>query len=155
MQACSQITQARCPKLKNKWWIISIIVNWSPPSAPNLFTVTSVSFYWVKLLKDWWELLWTTMSGWIWIDLKFIILHICQILPSSGKLHPPNIQVFFIFYLVYRKGLIQGVVHDPTAYLFGGVAGHAGIFSTADDLVKYMQVHLNKGVTRSGKRVYN
>lgn len=47
------------------------------------------------------------------------------------------------------------MVHDPTAYLFGGVAGHAGVFSVADDLVKYMQVHLNKGVTKSGKRVYN
>lgn len=45
-------------------------------------------------------------------------------------------------------------MHDPTAYLFGGVAGHAGVFSVADDLVKYMQVHLNKGLTASGKRVY-
>lgn len=58
-------------------------------------------------------------------------------------------------YLAFRKGLIRGQVHDPTAYLFGGVAGHAGLFSIADDLVKYMQVHLNKGLTKSGKRVYN
>lgn len=58
-------------------------------------------------------------------------------------------------YLAFRKGLIRGQVHDPTAYLFDGVAGHAGIFSVADDLVKYMQVHLNKGLTKTGKRVYN
>lgn len=45
-------------------------------------------------------------------------------------------------------------MHDPTAYLFKGVAGHAGVFSVAEDLVKYMQVHLNKGLTGSGKRVY-
>ena len=46
-------------------------------------------------------------------------------------------------------------MHDPTAWAFGGVAGHAGVFSVAEDLVKYMQVHLNGGVTKSGKRVYN
>ena len=57
--------------------------------------------------------------------------------------------------LEFRRQVIRGEVHDPTAYLFGGVAGHAGIFSVADDLVSYMQVHLNKGLTRSGKRVYN
>lgn len=33
--------------------------------------------------------------------------------------------------------MLRGVVHDPTARRMGGVAGHAGVFSTADDLVKY------------------
>ncbi len=32
---------------------------------------------------------------------------------------------------------MKGEVHDPRAYLLGGVAGHAGLFSTAGDLVKY------------------
>ncbi len=31
----------------------------------------------------------------------------------------------------FRKYLIHGEVHDPTAFSFGGVAGHAGFFSTA------------------------
>jgi uncharacterized protein YbbC (DUF1343 family)/CubicO group peptidase (beta-lactamase class C family) len=35
--------------------------------------------------------------------------------------------------------LLRGVVHDPTARRMGGVAGHAGLFSTADDLSKYAQ----------------
>jgi uncharacterized protein YbbC (DUF1343 family)/CubicO group peptidase (beta-lactamase class C family) len=35
--------------------------------------------------------------------------------------------------------LMRGVVHDPTARRMGGVAGHAGVFSTADDLAKYAQ----------------
>ena len=70
------------------------------------------------------------------------------------KLLQLNIPVHVWFILGFRRKLIRGVVHDPTAYLFGGVAGHAGIFSVADDLVKYMQVHLNKGLTASGKRVY-
>ncbi len=38
-----------------------------------------------------------------------------------------------------------GGVHDPSAYLMGGVAGHAGLFSSADDLSKFAQMLLNKG----------
>ncbi len=71
------------------------------------------------------------------------------------KIAPTEYSGKVLSYLAFRKGLIRGEVHDPTAYLFGGVAGHAGVFAIADDLVKYMQVHLNKGVTSSGKRVYN
>ncbi len=36
-------------------------------------------------------------------------------------------------------------VHDPRSYRLGGVAGHAGLFSTADDLARYCQMLLNKG----------
>ncbi len=38
-----------------------------------------------------------------------------------------------------------GEVHDPRAFLLGGVAGHAGLFSTADDLAIYCQMMLNGG----------
>src|ERR1039458_4222306 len=41
--------------------------------------------------------------------------------------------------------MLRGVVHDPTARRMGGVAGHAGLFSTADDLAKFAQVLLNGG----------
>ena len=33
--------------------------------------------------------------------------------------------------------MLRGTVHDPTARRMGGVAGHAGVFSTADDLAKF------------------
>ena len=46
---------------------------------------------------------------------------------------------------LFRKAKLQGYVHDPTAALLGGVAGHAGIFSTAEDLAKMMQMYLNGG----------
>jgi CubicO group peptidase (beta-lactamase class C family) len=36
-----------------------------------------------------------------------------------------------------RGGLLRGIVHDKRAYLMGGVAGHAGIFTTARDLGKF------------------
>ncbi len=45
-----------------------------------------------------------------------------------------------------RTGLmLRGVVHDPTARAMGGVAGHAGVFSTADDTAKFAQAMLNGG----------
>lgn len=43
---------------------------------------------------------------------------------------------------------LRGEVHDPTAYRMGGVAGHAGLFSTADDLAVYCQMILNGGSYR-------
>src|SRR6516165_2952352 len=39
--------------------------------------------------------------------------------------------------------LLRGTVHDPTARRMGGVAGHAGLFSTADDLALFAQGLLN------------
>jgi len=39
----------------------------------------------------------------------------------------------------------RGVVHDPTARNMGGVAGHAGLFSTASDLARYAQMWLDMG----------
>jgi uncharacterized protein YbbC (DUF1343 family)/CubicO group peptidase (beta-lactamase class C family) len=46
----------------------------------------------------------------------------------------------------YRDGsIIAGDVHDPRAHLLGGVAGHAGLFSTADDLARYAQMILGEG----------
>ena len=40
---------------------------------------------------------------------------------------------------------MRGEVHDPRAYRLGGVAGHAGLCSTAGDLVRYGQMMLSKG----------
>ena len=40
---------------------------------------------------------------------------------------------------------MRGEVHDPRAYEMGGIAGHAGLFSTADDLAIFCQMILNKG----------
>lgn len=45
----------------------------------------------------------------------------------------------------FRKVLLQGYVHDQGAAMAGGVAGHAGLFATANDLAIYGQLLLNKG----------
>ncbi len=45
----------------------------------------------------------------------------------------------------WRNRLLIGEVHDETASLLGGVAGHAGLFSTVNDLAKVLQMLLQKG----------
>jgi len=40
---------------------------------------------------------------------------------------------------------LRGVVHDPLARLQGGISGNAGLFSMADDLVRYARMMLNRG----------
>jgi len=47
--------------------------------------------------------------------------------------------------IFFRNQVIKGYVHDPTAAMMGGIAGHAGIFSNANDLAKLMQMYLQKG----------
>jgi len=51
-----------------------------------------------------------------------------------------------------EKKIRLGEVHDPTAYNMGGVAGHAGLFSTGDDLAIFAQMLLEGG-TYGGVRV--
>lgn len=50
------------------------------------------------------------------------------------------------------QGIVRGKVHDETAYILGGVAGHAGMFSTIKDMSKFLQMILNKG-TYNGNKV--
>jgi len=54
---------------------------------------------------------------------------------------------------VWRGQPVQGQVNDPNAALFGGAAGHAGIFSTGMDLARYAQVWLRNGAGPGGQWV--
>ena len=58
---------------------------------------------------------------------------------APAVLVPTEIDTYF------RHQLLQGYVHDMTAALQGGVAGHAGLFSNALDVAKMMQLYLQKG----------
>lgn len=49
-------------------------------------------------------------------------------------------------------GFLLGAVHDPRARALGGVAGHAGLFSSADDLARFARMLLSGGVL-DGRRV--
>jgi uncharacterized protein YbbC (DUF1343 family)/CubicO group peptidase (beta-lactamase class C family) len=48
-----------------------------------------------------------------------------------------------------RGRVLRGVVHDPRSRAMGGVAGHAGLFSTADDLALFCQMMLDEGLLRT------
>jgi len=50
----------------------------------------------------------------------------------------------------YRFQLIQGSVHDESAAVLGGISGNAGLFASANDLAKLMQMYLQMG-TYGGK----
>ena len=50
--------------------------------------------------------------------------------------------------------VLRGAVHDPRARQMGGVAGHAGLFSTGDDLALFCKMLLAGGVAPNGKRIF-
>lgn len=64
---------------------------------------------------------------------------------AMNKIAPTEQEPYF------RNQLIRGYVHDPGAAMFGGVAGHAGLFSSAYDIACLMQMLMNGG-TFNGKR---
>ena len=53
----------------------------------------------------------------------------------SSAIHPRS---------TFRRRIIQGEVQDENAFVLGGVAGHAGLFSTADDLARFAHAMLNR-----------
>ncbi len=53
----------------------------------------------------------------------------------------------------FRMQRVQGYVHDQGAAMLGGISGHAGIFSNANDVAKIMQMYLQKG-TYGGKTFF-
>jgi CubicO group peptidase (beta-lactamase class C family) len=54
-------------------------------------------------------------------------------------------------YSEMEGGFVRGKVHDENAHSLGGIAGHAGIFSTAADLAIFSQMMLNHGVYNEEK----
>lgn len=54
----------------------------------------------------------------------------------------------------WRQRKLRGEVHDENAYALGGVAGHAGLFSTGADLARLARAYLNSGAL-DGRRVFD
>ena len=52
---------------------------------------------------------------------------------------------------IFRKRLVQGEVHDERAWCLGGAAGHAGCFSTAEDLCKFAAMMACEGEIPDGQ----
>lgn len=54
---------------------------------------------------------------------------------------------------VWRGHPVAGVVNDPTAAKLGGMSGNAGVFSTVQDIARFAQFMLKRGVSASGSRI--
>ena len=67
---------------------------------------------------------------------------------NNQQLVPTEIDDYF------RYDKVQGYVHDMGAAMQGGVGGHAGLFSNANDIAKLMQLYLQKGAY-GGKRYFS
>jgi CubicO group peptidase (beta-lactamase class C family) len=63
---------------------------------------------------------------------------------------PASVQRRTVPTALWRGHPVQGQVNDPNAVVFGGAAGHAGIFSSGMDLARYAQVWLRNGVGPRG-----
>ncbi len=78
-------------------------------------------------------------------------MHSTGFLPTAkmplSKIVPTEVETHF------RAQQMHGDVHDEGAAMFGGIAGHAGLFSSAYDLAKLYQMLLNGGVF-NGKRYF-
>jgi CubicO group peptidase (beta-lactamase class C family) len=74
---------------------------------------------------------------------------------ASTTYHPPSAWLRRTAPSALDRGRTprRGAVNDLNAALFGGVAGHAGLFSTGRDLARYAQVWLRRGRTRDGRWV--
>ena len=64
---------------------------------------------------------------------------------DTGYLPPPRIRARAAPTEERDGGFMIGEVHDPRAFALGGVAGHAGVFSTARDLSRYARAMLERG----------
>src|SRR5580704_9526957 len=105
-------------------------------------------------------------SGFVYSDINFIMLGALVERVSGETLDTYTTQHIFVPLKMTRtrflpptvwrakiaptqydenEHMLWGVVHDPTARRMGGVAGHAGLFSTGDDLAKFAQALLNGG----------
>ena len=76
---------------------------------------------------------------------------------NSTYFNPPKSRIKRIVpteYSIVDNKTIRGFVHDENAHSLGGVAGHAGLFSTARDLATFSQMMLNNGIY-GWKRIFN
>ena len=59
--------------------------------------------------------------------------------------YPPERIVPTEYDSLFRKQQLHGTVHDEGAAMLGGISGHAGLFATANDLMKLMELYRNMG----------
>ena len=113
------------------------------PLGKKKYLYSDMGFYYMpKIVK-----LLTNQSIEDYLDEKFYrpmnLSHICyQPLNHFSREHIAPTENDTVF----RMQLVWGDVHDQAAAMFGGVAGHAGLFANAHDLAALIQMFMNEGV---------
>jgi len=124
------------------WMIQSDLMEKKEPSKPYEYTYSDIGFYLIQKLVE------ETTGGGIHVFLEEYLytplgVDFISYLPKNyfpvKQIAPTEVDNRF------RKGIIQGNVHDEIASIFGGIAGHAGLFSNAYSLAVIMQMNLQKG----------
>ena len=123
-------------------WIINAKIREKPDRTPYDYRYSDMGFYMLQHLAE--KILNQPMDDFLAQNLyEPIGAYTTGYLPlnqfTPDRIAPTEDDKLF------RKSLLRGYVHDQGAAMQGGVAGHAGLFSTANDLVKLGQLWLQKG----------
>jgi beta-glucosidase-like glycosyl hydrolase/CubicO group peptidase (beta-lactamase class C family) len=133
------------PALKDSVWnwvIQSELLEKEDPQKPYEYTYSDLGFYLIQRLVE--NIAGSSINDFLEeYFYKPLGLKYMRFLPKKyfpiEQIAPTEVDNTF------RKGIIQGNVHDEIASILGGVAGHAGLFSNAYSLAVIMQMNLQNG----------
>ncbi|MCX8064636.1 MAG: DUF1343 domain-containing protein [Candidatus Hydrogenedentes bacterium] len=140
-----------------------------PAHAEWYKEINSIEDFLIKIYKT--DLLFPPGSNHLYSDFGFILLgHIVELITGRSFESYCRLNIFeplkmtSTFFKVpneligrcaptelcgWRKKIIRGEVHDENAYALGGVAGHAGLFSTAEDLGRFCRAMIHKKLLKA------
>ncbi len=123
----------------------------SPLSGIKEYKYSDVGYYFFQQIIE--ELTDTSLYSYVYHNFyKYLGVNLTGYVPlkrfPKDRIAPTENDLYF------RRQLLQGYVHDPGTAMMGGIAGHAGVFSNANDLAKIMQMYLQKGVY-GGRRYFS
>ena len=124
------------------WMIQSELIGKEDPLKPYEYVYSDIGFYLIqKLIEEVIEMpLNEFLQEYLYapLGLKYISYLPKKNFPKK-QIAPTEVDNTF------RNGMIQGNVHDEIASIFGGIAGHAGLFSNPYSLAVVMQMNLQNG----------
>ncbi|MEQ8359364.1 MAG: serine hydrolase [Cytophagales bacterium] len=123
-------------------WIVEAKIRDKPPRKPYDYTYSDMGFYIMQHLAE--KLLNQPMQDFLTQNLYDPLgAYTTGYLPlerfGPNQIAPTEVDLNF------RKSKLVGYVHDQGAAMHGGIAGHAGLFSSGSDLIKLGQMWLQKG----------
>lgn len=133
------------PELKDtvwNWMVQSDVIEKKDPRKPYEYVYSDIGFYIIQRLIE--RVTYNALDDFLEeylytpLGVKHITYHPRKFFPIE-QIAPSEVDNTF------RKSVIQGNVHDEIASIYGGVAGHAGLFSNAHSLAVIMQMNLQKG----------